>query len=229
MNKSNNKNKTSIKPSKNASKKVIKKPTRNAEVTKNNILLAAMHEFAEYGDSGARVDRIAKSANANKSLIFRYFSNKETLYASALKEAYRQIRMGEEQLNLEQLEPYEAIRKLMRFTMEHYLKSPWFLRLLATENLRRGQTIENMGDIAGLQSPLIQQLTKVLKRGEVMGVFRENVNPSNLYIIIASLFYFPISNVYTLPVVFGVEVGSEEWLEQHLRSSERMILAHLKK
>ncbi|MBL1419318.1 MAG: TetR family transcriptional regulator [Alphaproteobacteria bacterium] len=214
---------------KKAKAKVVKRAAGNAEQTKKNILSAAMHEFAEYGDSGARIDRIAARANANKSLIFRYFSNKEALYASALKEAYRQIRMGEEELELEQLEPYEAIRKLMRFTMEHYLKSPWFLRLLATENLRRGQTIENMEGIAGLQSPLITQLTKVLKRGEEMGLFRENVNPSNLYIIIASLFYFPISNVYTLPVVFGVDVGSSEWLEQHLRSSERMILAHLKK
>lgn len=208
---------------------VLQKPVGNSEITKKNILIAAMHEFAEYGDSGARIDRIAKRANANKSLIFRYFTNKEVLYENALREAYKQIRLGEEVLELDQLEPFDAIRALMRFTMDHYLKAPWFLRLVATENLRRGQTIEKMENIASLQSPLIAQLRSVLKRGEEAGLFREGVDPTNLYILIASFFFFPISNTYTLPVVFGVEVGDPQWLEQHLAASETMILAYLKK
>jgi AcrR family transcriptional regulator len=55
-----------------------------AEETKRRILAAAFQEFAEYGVAGARVDRIAKNAACNKNLIYVYFENKETLFATVL-------------------------------------------------------------------------------------------------------------------------------------------------
>jgi AcrR family transcriptional regulator len=202
---------------------------RDAEVTKGDILLAAMHEFSEYGDSGARIDRIAHRANANKSLIYSYFGNKEELYAHVLREAYIQIRSGESELDLDHLDPREAIRQLMQFTMDHYLNAPWFLRLLATENLRRGQTVRQIEDISELQSPLIQQLSRVLKRGAEQNIFRADVDPVDLYILLASFFYFPISNAYTLPVVFAAPVTEPAWLKRHLDHAQEMVLGHLEK
>ena len=55
-----------------------------AQETKTRILEAAFREFAEYGVSGARVDRIAKSAGCNKNLIYVYFESKERLFAAVL-------------------------------------------------------------------------------------------------------------------------------------------------
>ena len=55
-----------------------------ARETKPRILEAAFQEFAEYGVSGARVDRIAKSAECNKNLIYVYFQSKEALFATVL-------------------------------------------------------------------------------------------------------------------------------------------------
>ncbi|GLY87793.1 TetR family transcriptional regulator [Actinoallomurus iriomotensis] len=56
-----------------------------ATETKQRILDAAFAEFAEYGVAGARVDRIAKNARCNKNLIYVYFDNKETLFATVLQ------------------------------------------------------------------------------------------------------------------------------------------------
>ncbi|MGX6605500.1 TetR family transcriptional regulator [Micromonosporaceae bacterium Da 78-11] len=53
---------------------------RNAEATKRRLLDAAAAEFAERGIAGARVDRIAAAASANKALIYSYFGNKESLF-----------------------------------------------------------------------------------------------------------------------------------------------------
>jgi AcrR family transcriptional regulator len=53
---------------------------RNAEDTKRRLLDAAAREFAERGIAGARVDRIAAAASANKALIYSYFGNKEELF-----------------------------------------------------------------------------------------------------------------------------------------------------
>lgn len=204
-----------------------RRPRRDAERTKKAILLAAMHEFSEFGDTGARIDRIAHRANANKALIYSYFGNKEGLYAQALREAYVQIRSGERELDLDAMPPHEAVRALIAFTMRHFLDSPWFLRLLTTENLRRGQTIRQMEDIAGLQSPLIQHLSEILARGRAQGLFRSDVEPVELYVMIASLFFFPISNGYTLGTVFNTQINDPVWRERYLKHAEQMILGFL--
>lgn len=61
--------------------------TRDAEATKERILLAAVAEFAEYGYSGARVDRMAAAAKANKSMIYVYFGNKDGLFDAVIDAA----------------------------------------------------------------------------------------------------------------------------------------------
>lgn len=53
---------------------------RDAQDTKRRLLEAAAAEFAERGIAGARVDRIAATASANKALIYSYFGNKEALF-----------------------------------------------------------------------------------------------------------------------------------------------------
>ncbi len=57
---------------------------RDSEATRSRILDAAIEEFSAYGLAGARVDRIAEAAAANKRSIYVYFDNKERLFDAAL-------------------------------------------------------------------------------------------------------------------------------------------------
>ena len=68
---------------------------RNAEATKERILEAALAEFSAHGIAGARVDRIAQAARCNKNLIYVYFQDKETLFATVLRKHL--LRVHEEQ------------------------------------------------------------------------------------------------------------------------------------
>lgn len=201
---------------------------KDAAGTKAAILTAATYEFSEYGFSGARIDRIAKRANANKSLIYSYFGDKEAVYAIVLRSAYAQIRAGERALDLSSLEPEEAIRELVRFTYEHYIHSPWFLRLLSEENLRRGETVKKIEDIGELQSPLKSVVGKVLEEGRAQGIFHRHIEPIELYLLIASLFYFPLSNTYTLKAVFRTDTDDPEWSARLLKRSQDLVIAFLK-
>ena len=56
---------------------------------KDAILEAARAEFADHGYAGARIERIAGSAAANKQLIFHYFGSKDGLYAAAAAATFR--------------------------------------------------------------------------------------------------------------------------------------------
>lgn len=57
---------------------------RDSAATKARILDAAIEEFATHGMAGARIDRIAAAAEANKRSIYVYFENKERLFDAAL-------------------------------------------------------------------------------------------------------------------------------------------------
>lgn len=52
----------------------------DATDTKRRILIAARREFAEFGLAGARIDRIAAKADANKRSIYVHFGPKEQLF-----------------------------------------------------------------------------------------------------------------------------------------------------
>lgn len=175
---------------------------RNPEETQRQILKAARAEFCEKGFDGARVDAIADRAGANKRLLYHYFGNKEALYCAVLEAAYREIREGERGLSLDRSEPEEAMDRLIRFTFRHFLEKPWFISLLTTENLHGARFLKTLKDIPALHSPLVGQLETLIERGAEKGVFRSDVDPIQLYITIAALGWFYVSNIATLSVIF---------------------------
>src|ERR1700678_777431 len=54
--------------------------------TRRRLLKAAISEFSCYGIAGARVDRIASAAKANKQAIYAYFGSKEALFKAAFED-----------------------------------------------------------------------------------------------------------------------------------------------
>ncbi len=201
---------------------------RDAERTKATILAAAREEFCENGFNGARVDSIAARAGANKRLLYHYFGNKEALYAAVLVDAYAEIRRGERALSLSRYEPTEAMDRLVRFTFRHFLANPWFPRLLAVENLQNARFLRGIKDLPALNSPVLAELTDILKRGTEMGVFRTDVDPLQLYISIAGLGYFYVSNMKTLSVVFGRDLEQFAMIQEREAIAVQMVLDYLR-
>lgn len=200
---------------------------RNASRSKRAILDSALIEFSEFGHSGARVDSVAERAGVSKPLIYSYFGDKDALYAAALREAYIQIREGERELDLQDEDPEMAIRKLVDFTLRHFQRKPWFISMLNTENLRRGSTIREIKDVAEIQTQLINKVKWILAEGVEQGLFREGIDPVEVYLSIASLCYFPISNKYTLGAVFGISID-EQWLNRRSHDIGEMVIRYLR-
>ena len=201
--------------------------TRDADRSQNTILAAARDEFAEYGLGGARVDRIAERAGLNKRLIYYYFEDKDKLFQAVLELTYRDIRERELELHLQELEPATAVRRLVEFTWDYYLEHPEFLTLLNSANLHRARHLTDSRRARELNSPLIETLAAVLERGRREGVFRGGVDPVQLYVSIAGLAYFYLSNSHTLSAIFGRDLLSAKAKNERLTHMCDVILGYL--
>ena len=183
--------------------------SRDPEGTKAAILAAATREFTDKGFGGARIDAIAARARINKRMLYHYYGGKEALYLAVLEETYGAIRRAEARLDLAHREPEEGLRDLVQFTFRYFLDHPEFLSLLSTENLLRGKFLKRSESVVAMNSPLIDELRDVLKRGASQGVFRPDADPLDVYLTMAALGFFYLSNRWTLSTVFRRDLLSK--------------------
>jgi AcrR family transcriptional regulator len=214
------------KPTKSA-KGAAPKPTRDPERTRARILEAARTEFAAHGLGGARVDRIAANADANKRMLYYYFGNKDDLFLAVLEGAYAHIRDAEKELRLTEIDPPEAIRRLVAFTWEYYLEHPEFMTLLNSANLHQGRHLKKSAKVRSMHSPFVAMIEEVLERGRKSGVFRAGVDPVQLYISIAALTYFYLGNKFTLSEIFGRDLLSPRAKAERLAHMGELVLGFL--
>ena len=206
----------------------VRQVHRDPERTRAAILAAATREFAEKGFGGARVDSIALRAGTNKRMLYHYFGDKEALYLVVLEEAYAGIRGAEATLDLGHRDPEEGLRELALFTWRYFVEHPDFISLLNTENLLRARFLKGSKRIREMQTHLVTELTSVLRRGEAKGNFVPGLDPLHVYLSIASMSVFYLSNQYTLSVIFGRELGQEEELAAWEAHVVRTVLASVR-
>lgn len=204
---------------------VRRDPAKNQE----RILKAATAEFARHGLGGARVDRIAERAGANKRMLYYYYGNKEALFLAVMEASYLRIRNAERSLKLGETDPAEGIRRLVEFTWAYYLKHPEFLTLLNSENLHQARHIKRSKDIPAMHSPFVATIEDLLKRGVKAGQFRRGVDAVQLYISIASLSYFYQSNRHTLSTVFARDLFEPKHRAERLKHMVELVLGYLRK
>jgi AcrR family transcriptional regulator len=200
---------------------------RDADRSQQTILLAARDEFALYGLAGARVDRIAERADINKRLIYYYFKSKDELFLAVLESTYADIRAAEQKLHLDEMDPVEAIRELVSFTWHYYLEHPEFISLLNSENQHNAAHLKKSARIQEMNSPLVQMLDTVLERGRRKDLFRAGIDPIQLYISIASICYFYLSNNQTLSTIFGRDLRAPKAMAQRLSHMTDMVLGYV--
>ena len=199
--------------------------TRDAELTRARILKAARNEFMRHGYSGARVGRISRAGRSSDRMIYYYFGSKEALYIDVLESVYAELGAAESRLALDETKPLEALRTLIGFTWNYYLAHPEFVALLSNENLQRGRHIHKSLTVVQLSRPVLEVLGRVLEEGARQGVFRPGLDVRHVYLTLAALGYFYLSNRYTLSSFLGVELMQRAQCDAWLDEMTRVLLA----
>lgn len=183
---------------------------RDAEATKARIFEAATSEFAAYGIAGARVDRIAQNAHANKQLIYAYFGDKQKLFYKVLE---RQLVEVASSVTVD-------IDDLDRWVDEHvdyHRDHPELLRLLMWEALEvpAGETCRSDSRAARYQ-------LKKDKIGEAQdrGLMRKDMPPAMFLMMVMSMVNYATAVEPVRRLVFGDEFDPGDyrhWLKDAIK------------
>jgi AcrR family transcriptional regulator len=179
---------------------------RDPVQTQRRILRAARNEFMRHGYSGARIERISRAARSSDRMIYYYFASKEALYLQVLEGVYSELGDAESALVLDVQRPQQALDQLIVFTFRYYLEHPEFVALLSNENLQRGRHITKSVKVKLLSRPVLDILATILVEGERQGVFRRGLDVKKVYLTLAALGYFYLSNRFTLSSFLGTDL-----------------------
>ncbi len=201
---------------------------RDREKTRQEILDVAFAEFAEKGFSGGNTDAIAQRAGVTKRLIFYYFGSKEGLFIAVLEMAYERIRKSEEDLGLDGLSPREAIRRLVEFTFDFDNSHPEFVRLVTIENIHRARHLRRSRKIKAINRPIIDQIARVLARGEHDKVFRKGIDPVELHMTLSALCIFSVANRHTFESLFDYDMASAAARAQRKKEIDELLWRYVR-
>ncbi|WNV86033.1 TetR/AcrR family transcriptional regulator [Umezawaea sp. Da 62-37] len=201
--------------------------SRDAERTRAEILAVSALEFADKGYDGARVDEIAAKTRTTKRMIYYYFGGKEQLFVEVLERAYTVIRAIERELDVEHLDPIDALRQLAELTFDHHESHPDFVRLVSIENIHRAEHIARSTELAGLANPALDVLTRILDRGRAAGYFRDDVDALDVHMAISAFCVFRIANRHTFHAIFDRDMLDPARREHHRRMVGDMLVSYL--
>jgi len=204
-------------------------PREGAARTRASIIEAALNEFSTKGFEGARVDEIALRAGVNKNLLYHHFGNKDSLFLAVLTHTYKNIRSRQRDIQLRTVDPVAAMRRLVISTGKIWVQFPEFQRLLMSENLADGKHIAAEEGIAELYNPLLDTIEQLLARGREAGIFREDIDPIDLYISITSLTAHYVNNQHTFEAIFRQKLMTPQRVRQRLEHAADMVIRYLEK
>jgi AcrR family transcriptional regulator len=148
---------------------------KSSEETRKRLLAAATKEFAKYGIAGARVDRIAEAAGANKQAIYAYFGSKESLF-DAVYDAMVVKTMEEVPIDAYDLPGY--VGRLY----DRYRRHPEVLRIATWYAMERGTEAPHPSSSRSSKAK-----TATIREAQKSGAITSDFTPEDLLVLILNL------------------------------------------
>jgi AcrR family transcriptional regulator len=152
------------------------RPRRDSAASRRRLLAAAADEFAARGIAGARVDRIASAARANKRLIYDYFGDKDGLF-DAVMDAHMDKFMEANLIDADDLPGYAG--RLFDYSREH----PDDMRLFDWARLER-----RLGPISlGKRTQSYRRRLAAIEAAQREGTVSARLSPEQILMVVESL------------------------------------------
>ncbi|MGH4034680.1 TetR family transcriptional regulator [Actinomycetota bacterium Odt1-20B] len=189
---------------------------RDPEATKARIFEAAVAEFARFGIAGARIDRIASEAKANKQLIYAYFGNKAELFTQVLE--HRMLEMAV-------ANPVDAddMDGWMDRLMDYHAAHPELLRLLFWEGIEYND--EELPDEAERVAHYDRKVA-VLADAQKRGVISDEIPAPHLLFMVVALAGWSTAVPQMRRILVGDTDADRNRLRESIKTAARRITAN---
>lgn len=187
------------------------------------LLDAGKTEFANFGYDGARLERIAAKAGCAKRMLYYYFGNKKDVYLAVIEQSYSDIRESEEQLNLDALEPLQALHALAQKSFEYHEQNQEFTRLVLQENFQGGEMLGQISKTELLRKAALEPIERIVQRGVAQGLFKDQLNAVDVHYLISALSGFRVDHAATWHSLLQVDLLADNLRARHLQ----LLLAQL--
>ncbi|CAM5629965.1 MULTISPECIES: TetR/AcrR family transcriptional regulator [Streptomyces] len=188
---------------------------RDPEATRARIFEAAVAEFARHGIAGARIDRIASEAKANKQLIYAYFGNKATLFAHVLEK---------KMLDLAASVPVDPddIEAWIDRLLDYHAAHPEVLRLLFWEGIEYGSS--ELPDEAERRDHYARKVA-ALADGQRRGVVTDAIPAPDLLLLLTALANWATVVPQMARILTGPEDTDRDRLRTSIKEAARRLVA----
>ncbi len=188
----------------------------NAELTRQRIISAASHLFAEYGRSGTSVRAIAQEAGVNSAMVSHYFGGKDGLYADCLADLYRELSEGQT-LFMDALAAggsmADVVSRTVRDAFAFARRKRGLIRLVMRHVLDQGEVDRDRQ--AELLIPFLDQGSQLLSEASSRGA-------AELRIALQSLVFlnvrYALCTAHELATITGDQTHYESAISEHLVS-----------
>jgi hypothetical protein len=92
-----------------------------------------------------------------------------------------------------------------------------------------GRFVQRSAPVPEAGSALKRKLSALIASGQAQGLFRDDLDPVNLYVTMTALSRFHLANAYSLSAVLGTDLRDREWRAQRLDYCVELLKAHLLK
>ncbi|ANP56102.1 AcrR family transcriptional regulator [Streptomyces griseochromogenes] len=189
---------------------------RDPEATKARIFEAALAEFARHGIAGARIDRIASEAKANKQLIYAYYGNKAELFARVLEKSMLDIAVAVP------VDP-DDIEGWVDRVIDYHTSHPEVLRLLFWEGLEYGPSAELPDERERREH--YRRKIDALREGQERGVITDAIPARDLFFLLVALANWAAVVPQMRRIVVGTEDADRDRLRASIREAVRRLVA----
>jgi AcrR family transcriptional regulator len=176
------------------------------------ILRRALTEFARYGFSGARVDRIARRSRISKRMLFYYFKDKQALFGAVLDSAWQGGRVVNEAPD----DPIESAR----FWREFYFRNEDWLRLMIWEGIEPGPP----GVMGARERKKIweESVEKIRRRSGPQG-WPKTMDPRYVLLVGLGLIVAPLLLPTIARLTTGLDPRDPKFVREHARIVDEVI------
>jgi TetR/AcrR family transcriptional regulator len=181
--------------------------------SRERILEATAMELAERGHDGVRIEHVAKRAKVNKALVYRWFGDREALFASALRAQY------ERRAAVLQEAPASLADALRAWTAQS-LHDPVFTRLLVREALKG---IDPDAPHTDVRHAYYQRQLEQLRSFVDSEPLDPELDVEMLYLALASIVFMPAAMQQVVWLATGLDPRSEAFAERWGRLLDMLV------